>query len=301
MARGLQSPEQLPAKEPIAVQRVRRTALALHSFTTPAALLRYPPPMSGAGPGTRYRKETEMNRIALALGIATLAAAPAAAVETLIFETGFETGAFDNIGSFAADAPTLTLNGASIVGSQSLPGFGSKFLRNPQKTPAGPTTFSVTSLGAHDGLRLQFDLAFLDSWDGNGNNPYGPDLLTLSINGTDVVFSSNNAQGIAEYGAGTIAAQGQFGFNKSWTDSIVSYDLLLPFSGDDFTFAIKAGGPGWQGGNDESWGIDNVRLSAMSAAVPEPATWALLIAGFGLVGATARRRRAHAGTARVSA
>jgi hypothetical protein len=27
-------------------------------------------------------------------------------------------------------------------------------------------------------------------------------------------------------------------------------------------------------------------------AVPEPSSWAMLIAGFGLVGATARRRRA---------
>lgn len=239
-----------------------------------------------------------MNRIALALGIATLAAAPAAAVEVLIFETGFETGQFDTIGAFPADAPTLALNGASIVGSQSLPGFGSKFLRNTSRNPAGPTTFSVTNLGAHESLRLQFDLAFLDSWDGNGDNRYGPDLLTVSINGTDYVWSSNNAQGTADYGPGTIAAQGPFGFNASWNDTVVSYDLLLPFAGNDFSFAIKAGGPGWQGGNDESWGIDNIRLSA---AVPEPATWALLIAGFGLVGATARRRRARTGTTSVTA
>ena len=39
--------------------------------------------------------------------------------------------------------------------------------------------------------------------------------------------------------------------------------------------------------------IDNVALNVTpSAAVPEPASWAMLIAGFGLVGAAARRRRA---------
>ncbi|MBU6166772.1 MAG: PEP-CTERM sorting domain-containing protein [Alphaproteobacteria bacterium] len=35
-------------------------------------------------------------------------------------------------------------------------------------------------------------------------------------------------------------------------------------------------------------------LSISTAAVPEPASWALLIAGFGLTGATLRRRRALA-------
>ena len=33
-------------------------------------------------------------------------------------------------------------------------------------------------------------------------------------------------------------------------------------------------------------------LVTPAAAVPEPGTWAMLIAGFGLVGATIRRRRA---------
>ena len=35
----------------------------------------------------------------------------------------------------------------------------------------------------------------------------------------------------------------------------------------------------------------SLSFSATAAAVPEPATWAMLIAGFGLVGVTARRRR----------
>ena len=37
--------------------------------------------------------------------------------------------------------------------------------------------------------------------------------------------------------------------------------------------------------------LDNVSLD-VSAAVPEPATWAMMIGGFGLAGATLRRRRA---------
>ena len=38
--------------------------------------------------------------------------------------------------------------------------------------------------------------------------------------------------------------------------------------------------------------LDNVSLRSATAAVPEPATWALMIVGFGMLGGMARRRRA---------
>ena len=41
--------------------------------------------------------------------------------------------------------------------------------------------------------------------------------------------------------------------------------------------------------------IDN--LTSVGGAVPEPASWAMLIAGFGVVGASMRRRRANVVTA----
>lgn len=44
-------------------------------------------------------------------------------------------------------------------------------------------------------------------------------------------------------------------------------------------------------GNDHGLGIDNVSLS-VTAAVPEPGTYAMLLAGLGAVGFIARRRRA---------
>lgn len=40
--------------------------------------------------------------------------------------------------------------------------------------------------------------------------------------------------------------------------------------------------------------FDNINVSTPTAAVPEPATWAMLIAGFGLVGGAARSRRIRA-------
>ena len=39
--------------------------------------------------------------------------------------------------------------------------------------------------------------------------------------------------------------------------------------------------------------IDNLTFGGAGGAVPEPASWAMLIAGFGIVGASMRRRRAN--------
>ena len=44
-------------------------------------------------------------------------------------------------------------------------------------------------------------------------------------------------------------------------------------------------------GNDHSLAIDNLSLSVTAAAVPEPSTYAMLLAGLGAVGFIARRRR----------
>lgn len=61
-------------------------------------------------------------------------------------------------------------------------------------------------------------------------------------------------------------------------------------AGDRFDFAVNNGG---------SYYNDSTGLSASfsTAGVPEPATWALMIGGFGLAGAALRRRRTVAATA----
>jgi hypothetical protein len=39
------------------------------------------------------------------------------------------------------------------------------------------------------------------------------------------------------------------------------------------------------------WYVDDVSVTGLSGAVPEPATWGMMLLGFGMVGAAARRRR----------
>ena len=58
-----------------------------------------------------------------------------------------------------------------------------------------------------------------------------------------------------------------------------------------FSFVIE--GEGVQSLDDESWAMDNLRVSVNSATapVPEPQSYALLLAGLGVLGWAVRRRR----------
>ena len=59
---------------------------------------------------------------------------------------------------------------------------------------------------------------------------------------------------------------------------VVAFDSTDPFYGVRFNADLPA------------FEVDNV---SFSNAVPEPASWAMMIAGFGLIGAAARSRRTH--------
>jgi choice-of-anchor C domain-containing protein len=107
---------------------------------------------------------------------------------------------------------------------------------------------------------VSFDLA------GNPNPSGGPTLKSLDV--------SINGSGLANYTFDTA------GFTRSdmgWISN--RYSFIADSATSTLTFASNNGfasGPA----------LDNVTI-----AVPEPTTWAMLIMGFGLVGAAKRRRR----------
>ncbi len=80
-------------------------------------------------------------------------------------------------------------------------------------------------------------------------------------------------------GANTIFATGIAPTPGNWATYTASYTATLADAGS--AISIELVSPGSQGG------FDNVALTA----VPEPASWALMIGGFGLTGAALRRRR----------
>ena len=122
-----------------------------------------------------------------------------------------------------------------------------------------------------------------------------------TVNGTPflAVPSENSASGTATYtAAGAITS---FSFDWGTPDS---YNTLTFRDGNGNAIASYTGsGPSFTGtytfasgtnirtvdfsSTSKAFEIDNV---SVTAAVPEPATWALMLAGFGFVGFAARRR-----------
>ena len=126
---------------------------------------------------------------------------------------------------------------------------------------------------------------------GNGIYTVSPTFYSAYDWGTGAVLD-------LEFGLTTITAGSTFGFDfgnpaeffGTGTVTIDGSDYAL-VGQPTFNFfgVVGATGPvvvNWNGGLGI---IDN--FSVGTAVVPEPSSWAMLIAGFGLVGAVARRRR----------
>jgi hypothetical protein len=144
----------------------------------------------------------------------------------------------------------------------------------------GSGTLSITSPGVGSG-RLSFDLLGFRTVDGYN---CCTDVFSLFVNDTEIfrgVFAmgGGGGEGIELQPAGTAVTGG--GQLRS-----IALDVSIAAGANTLRFDY---GP-MQGFGDEAWGLDNVVLTATVAPVPEPESYALMLAGLGLLGLITRRR-----------
>ena len=148
-------------------------------------------------------------------------------------------------------------------------------------TPVAPVSYSYTFLSPNSNTSGSFTLTGV-------TGAYALTAFSGKVVGVSYDLSQlgvkNNSNNLVIGGLLNGVSNINSGTNDFFSSSIVPGDV--PFSGEfDYT---SSGGSGIQ--------FTSVNFSPVMSAVPEPATWAMMIAGFGLVGGTMRRRKTAVAT-----
>jgi hypothetical protein len=219
-----------------------------------------------------------------------IALVQSAAHSTQVFSTDFESGL---PAEFSAPGCMIEgvqgWNGLGTSGNQ----FSGSFLRY-STIAIQDTKLTLHNLPTHDHVSISFLLAVIDSWDGT-------ELLNVSIDGTEVFshwffLSTTDQSSYVAPPGGLLSSGTNLGFTNStyfmrdraYDMSVEPAFMSVPHTADSLTVvwslgAVSGGAAqNWQGGTDESWAIENVRVDVSGAPTgirdtPFPA--ALTLAG----------------------
>jgi hypothetical protein len=232
-----------------------------------------------------------MIRIALGALVLVVATAPAAAVTTVSFNytgapntTGTSVVRTDGAVTLTATAKTFTVAPSSLAGL------------NISTLTAGQTRLTAPGLGVFGGANngnldtntvdreailvsgsryLSLAGAVLNSIDNNDS------LRVYGVNGSTGVLELVGYDGSIISG---LAGAAIFANDVPLNNRTTTLNFVTPSAYyKQFLFTTRI---------DGTVQAQAYRIAALSFAVPEPASWALMIIGFGLVGVAARRRRA---------
>lgn len=243
-------------------------------------------------------------RLSLGLAAATaLASLPASAsAEQLIVALDYDNPNYIAPGSTVTGSDNTDDETAS-TGAWNAAGWSGVYEAN--RSTGNPAELSFLSLGGlAPGSNVRIGsmlLGLLESWDSSdGGACCSPDYLDIFINGSLVAsITTNNALGSVKVYSGAT----ELFYREQLNANDFSSDTLLDLSTASFansradplgnwSIGLQARGAGWEGGSNEAWGVDRIMIYGTLApgVVPEPATWALMILGFGAVGNAMRKR-----------
>jgi len=217
-------------------------------------------------------RRTITNLLGMAALGAAFAAAGGAQAATFTYSTDFSSG----VGAEWAISAPVNSGAAGILGE----------LAGPGDVSATLSQSSVGASAANAGT-LTFDLLGFRSIDGAGGFA---DTFNLVINGA-TVFQAQFAMG---GGGGEVVIINSNGATYTGVGNLRS--IVVPFTVLAGANTLQFAYANLQDGIDEAWGLDNVAFRATVAdaptgGVPEPATWAMMILGFGAAGTALRSRR----------
>lgn len=238
-----------------------------------------------------------------ALGGATAVKAAPLQVYSNNFD-GTETFGGGATGGLFLITTTAGVQNFSTLANPGNPGntFSGNLLRNDDTNlPTTPTVIHLSNLPAHDSVSLSFLLAIIDSWDSSNGAP-SPDIFNVVVDGNYVLTATfANQSGTITDTVGTSLTNlmdlwsGPSGphFNDRAYDVTGDARLTsIAHTASTLTVELFASGSGWQGGTDESWGIDNLAVTInATATVPVPEPMPLAALGLGLAGIWLMRRR----------
>lgn len=138
---------------------------------------------------------------------------------------------------------------------------------------AGNITFEIQGYLSLDGSNCCTDTFSLY----NDSDLLFQGTFNLGGGGTDIVFADPNG---ATYSAVN------FGY---FNGGLLNVSIPVNFTAGNHVLTFDYAG-GAQGLGDEGWGLNSVTVEGVSA-VPEPETYAMLLAGLGMIGFMARRRK----------
>lgn len=205
----------------------------------------------------------------------------------LVFSTNFDSGLVPELSGGGGLTSVEGFAGIGQVGNE----FVGQYFRNATGVASNgvqpPTVLTLTNLPAHTSLTIEFLFALLDTWNGIATT-FESDTFVIQVDGV-TVFSqffdedpadqSYVAPAGAQLTSGSGIAAGP-GLDNGYDMALEAGLRDIPHTDSTATITFFAGGNDWDGGDDESWAMDNLRVSVgdtpRDIIFPRGAVWSFL-------------------------